>query len=130
MGNVEEGENQLYLAAQTYRRVLQLAGDPPQPVACEAHLGLARIYYEWNDMNSAEQHAQESFQLVQQLENTDKFVSYEVFLSRLKLAQGDLAGAAAMIAKADQFVRQHNLVSPMAELLSEVAILNEGELTF
>ena len=28
LGNVQEADNQLYLAAETYRRVLQLAGDP------------------------------------------------------------------------------------------------------
>ena len=43
LGNIQEAENQLYLAAETYRRVLQLAGDPPLPIVCEAHLGLARI---------------------------------------------------------------------------------------
>lgn len=130
LGYVQEGENQLYLAAQTYRRVLQLAGDPPQPVACEAHLGLARICYEWNDMNSAEQHAQESFQLAQQIENTDRFVSCEVFLARLKLAQGNLTGAATIIAKADQFVRQHNYVYRMPEVAAALVLtlLHQGNL--
>jgi LuxR family maltose regulon positive regulatory protein len=130
IGNVQEGENQLYLAAQTYRRVLLLAGDPPQPVAREAHLGLARICYEWNDMKSAEQHAQESFQLAQQIENRDKFISYEVFLSRLKLAQGDLAGATYIIAKADQFVRQHNFVSRMPDIAAAqvLTLLHQGNL--
>ena len=43
LGNVQEADNQLSLAAETYRRVLHLAGDQPLPIACEAHLGLARI---------------------------------------------------------------------------------------
>jgi LuxR family maltose regulon positive regulatory protein len=132
LGNIEEGENQLYLAAQTYRRVLQLAVDPPQPVTCEAHFGLARIYYEWNDMNSAEQHVQESFQLAQQIQiaNTDRFVSCEVFLARLKLAQGDLASAAAVLAKAEQFVRQHNFVNRMPEVAAAqvLTLLHQGNL--
>ena len=54
LGNIQEAENQLYLAAETYRRVLRLFGDQPQPFACEAHLGLARIFYEWNDLDAAE----------------------------------------------------------------------------
>jgi LuxR family maltose regulon positive regulatory protein len=130
LGNVQEGENQLYQAAQTYRIVLQLAGEPPQPVACEAHLGLARIFYEWNDMKSAEHHAQESFQLAQQLGNTDKFVSYEVFLARLKLAQGDLAGASAIISKVGQFVRQHSIVYRMPEIAATqvLILLHQGNL--
>ena len=43
LGQVQETENQLYQAAESYRRVLQLAGDPPWPAACEAYLGLARV---------------------------------------------------------------------------------------
>ena len=33
-------------AAETFRSGLQLAGDHPQPFENEAHLGLARIFYE------------------------------------------------------------------------------------
>ena len=95
LGNIQEAENQLHLAAETYQRVLQLVGDMPLPVACEAHLGLARIFYEWNDLEAAEQHGQQSLQLARQIENIDRFVACEVFLARLKLAQGDVAGAAA-----------------------------------
>ena len=40
----------------------------------------------------------------------DRFIVCEVFLARLKLAQGDVAGAAAMLAQADQSARQHNFV--------------------
>ena len=31
LGMIQEAENQLYVAAETYRRVLDLAGDPPLP---------------------------------------------------------------------------------------------------
>jgi LuxR family maltose regulon positive regulatory protein len=116
LGQVQEAENQLDLATQTYRRVLQLAGDPPLPVACEAHLGLARILYQWNDLDAAQQHGQQGLHLAQQIENTDNFVGCEVFLARLKLAKGDVAGADTILAKADQSVRQHNLVRRIPEV--------------
>ena len=104
-------ENQLYLAAETYRQVLQLAGDLPQPVVCEAYLGLARIFYEWNDLDAAEQYGQQSLQLARQYDKViDRFVICEVFLARLKLARGDVAGAAAMLAETEQSVRQNNFV--------------------
>ena len=54
LGNVQETENQLYLAAETYRHVLQLAGDQPLQIINEAHLGLARVLYEWNDLDAAQ----------------------------------------------------------------------------
>jgi LuxR family maltose regulon positive regulatory protein len=117
LGNVQEAENQLHLAAETYQRVLQLAGVTPQPVAGEAHLPLARICYEWNDLEAAEQHGQQSLHLARQFERgIDRFVLCEVFLARLKLAQGDVAGAAALLAQSSQSARQNNFVSRLPEV--------------
>jgi LuxR family transcriptional regulator, maltose regulon positive regulatory protein len=131
LGEVQEADNQLHLAAETYRRVLQLAGDPPLPVACEAHLGLARISYEWDDLDAAQKHGQQGVQLARQFENIiDRTVACEVFLARLKLAQGDVAGAAAILAEADQSVRQHNFVHRMPDVAAAqvLALLHQGNL--
>ena len=97
---MQELDNELYQAAETYRRVLQWAGDHPQQIIGEAHLGLARILYEWNDLDAADQHTQQSLHLARQYESIiDRFVISEVFLARLKLAQGDVEGAADILAK-------------------------------
>lgn len=130
LGNLQEADNQLYLAAETYRRVLQLFGDQPLPFASEAYFGLARVSYEWNDLDAAQQHAQQSAELAKQIENTDRFVACEVFLARLKLAQGDAAGAAAILAKASQSARQHNFVYPIPEIpaLQVLTLLRQGNL--
>ena len=109
LGQLQEADNQLYLAAETYRRALMLAGDPPRPMACEAHLGLARITYQWNDLDAAEQHGQQCLQLMRQMESVDTVASYGIFLARLKLAQGDLPGAVAALDDAEAFVRRHNV---------------------
>ncbi|MDR6224057.1 LuxR C-terminal-related transcriptional regulator [Desmospora profundinema] len=128
LGHLQEAENQLDTAIQTYRRVLQLAGDPPLPAACEAHLGLARIFYEWNDLDAALQHGQQSIQLAHQLENTDRIVASEVFLARLKLAQGDVAGAAAMLAKSGQFAHRHHFMFQVSEIAAAqvLTLLHRG----
>jgi len=131
LGILQEGENQLALAAQTYRRVLHLIGDAPQPIAgCEAHLGLARICYEWNALDAAQEHGQQSLQLARQQENTDRFVACEVVLARLKLAQGDVAGAAALLAQVGQAARQRNFVHRLPEVATAhvVALLRQGHL--
>jgi LuxR family transcriptional regulator, maltose regulon positive regulatory protein len=130
LGNLQEADNQLYLASETYQRVLQLVGDPPPLVVCEAHLGLARIYYEWNDLDVAQQHAQQSLQLARQIENTDRFVASEVFMARLKLAQGDAVGAAIILAQADQDARQHNFVYQTPEIAAAQVrtLLHQGNL--
>ena len=130
LGNLQEAENQLHLAAQTYRRVLQLFGDQPLPIACEAHLGLARIFYEWNDLDAAEQHWHQSAPLARQSERTDRSIACEAFLARLKLARGDVAGAAAILAEAEQSVRQHNFVHRLPEVAAArvLTLLRQGSL--
>jgi LuxR family transcriptional regulator, maltose regulon positive regulatory protein len=132
LGNVEEADNQLYPAAETYRRVLQLAGDQPLQIIYEAHLGLARVLYEWNDLEAALAHGQQSLQLARQYERViDRFVTCEVFLARLKLAQGDAAGAAAILAQASQSARQQNFVYRLPEVAAAhvLTLLRQGNLT-
>ncbi len=131
LGYVQEVDNELYQAAETYRQVLKWAGDHPQQIIGEAHLGLARILYEWNDLDAAEQHTQQSLHLARQYESIiDRHVISEVFLARLKLAQGDLAGAADILAKADQSVRQHHFVhrAPEVAAAQVLTFIRQGNL--
>ncbi len=131
MGAVLEGDNEYYQAAETYRRILRWVGDRPQKIISEAHLGLARILYEWNDLDAADEHAQQSLHLARQYESfIDRFVIVEVFLARLRLAQGDVAGAAAILAKTDQSIRQHNFVHRMPEVaaVQVLTLLRQGNL--
>ncbi len=111
LASIQEGDTLLAPAAETYRRVLELAGDPPLPVACGAHLGLARISYQWNDLAAAGQHGQQGLHLARQIPGTDRAVMCELFLARLKLAQGDLAGAATLLATAGQQARRHSFAA-------------------
>jgi len=131
LGTIQEADTQLYLAAETYRRVLHLAGDLPKPPACEAHLGLARLCYEWNDLDAALSHGQLSVHLARQLENTDKCIAGEVVLARLKLVQGDISGAAALLAEVGQSARQHNLVYRIPEVAAAqvLTFLRQGSLS-
>jgi LuxR family transcriptional regulator, maltose regulon positive regulatory protein len=125
LGYVQELDNEFYQAAETYRRVLQWAGDHPQQIIGEAHLGLARILYEWNDLDAAEQHTQQSLHLARQYESIiDRHVISEVFLARVKLAQGDVDRAAAILTKTDQSVREHNFLLRMPELATAQVLTN------
>jgi len=131
LGNVQEADNQLYQAAETYRHILQLTGDQPLQIIGEVHLGLARILYEWNDLDGAEQHGQQSLQLEQQYDKViDRFIICEVFLARLKLAQGDVASAATVLAQADQSARSQNFMYRIPEVAAEqvLMLLRQGNL--
>ena len=119
-------------ALETYRRYLQLLGDQPPLSANEAYLGMGRIFYEWNDLDAAEQHFQQSLQLARQYDKSiDRLVICEMFLARLKLARGDVAGAAAILAETEQSVRQNNFVHRMPEVaaLQVKVLLRQGNLT-
>jgi LuxR family transcriptional regulator, maltose regulon positive regulatory protein len=122
LGQLQEAGAQLSTAVETYRRVLHLAGDPPRPMASEAHLGLARIFYQWNDLEAAEQHGRECLRLTQQMESVDTFVSYAVFLARLRTAQGDTPAGVAVLAEAEAFVRRHNFGFRMPDIAGAQAL--------
>jgi LuxR family maltose regulon positive regulatory protein len=68
------------------------------------------VLYQWNDLDAARRQGEQSLQLARQIANTDRPVACEVLLARLALARGDAAGAAAILAEADQAARQHDFV--------------------
>jgi len=131
LGQVQEAETQLHLAADSYRHIVQTVGDSPLPAACDAYLGLARIHYEWNDLDAAQQDAERSLYLAQQTEEVDTPAASELFLARLKLAQGDAAGAAALLTPVEQFVRQHHFERRLSEVaaLQVLMLLRQDALT-
>jgi LuxR family maltose regulon positive regulatory protein len=130
LGDIQAAEIRLRKAAQTYRRALQLAGEQPLPYIGDAHLGLARILYEWNDLDAAQRHGQQGVQLARQIEHTDKFIAGEIFLARLKLARGDVAGAAAILDEASQSVQQNGFTFCWPEVVAAQVLvsLRQGDL--
>ncbi|MFC4301980.1 LuxR C-terminal-related transcriptional regulator [Cohnella boryungensis] len=129
LGNVQEDDNQLSLAEETYRGVLRLAGEPPIPVACEALLGLARISYERNDHDAAEEQARHALRLARLIENTDRFVACQLFQARMMLARGDLSGAQATIVEAGHTARLHRFVLQLPSIAAVQAetLLRQGK---
>jgi LuxR family maltose regulon positive regulatory protein len=130
LGQVQEADNQLSLATRTYKRVLRMAGDPPDPIACVAYIGLARITYQWNDLDAAGLHGQQCLQLTRQMESVDTFAACGVFLARLKLTQGDVPGATAVLDEAEEFVRQHNFLFRIPDVAAAqvLTLLHQGNL--
>jgi len=128
-GQAQELENQLPAAAETYRSVLAMFGDYPQPNAEEACLGLARIHYEWNDLEAAEMYGQRALQMARQFDRAiDRFILSEVFLAQLKLARGDVSGAAAMLAQTEQTTRQRNFILRLPDVAAAqvLTLLKQG----
>ena len=130
LAQVQEADTELVRASHSYERVLEQVGDPPRGMAGEAHLGLARICYEWNDLAAAEAHGRHCAEVSRQMDRTDTFVSYAVFVARLRLARGDLPGAVALLDDADAYARQHGFVFRGGEIAAArvLTLLRQGRL--
>ena len=129
LGQLQEADNQLSLAAETYRRVLQLAGDPPQRMACEAHLGLARICYEWNDLDAAL--AARATECPTDAADKRRHLRCVRGVSRPpETCPGRCVRRGRCLDEAEAFVRQHNFVFRMPEVAAAqvLTLLHQGHL--
>ncbi|WP_442603082.1 LuxR C-terminal-related transcriptional regulator [Paenibacillus sp. KN14-4R] len=116
LGNIQELENMLYMAAETYREVVRLATDPLPLVAYEAELGLGRLYYEWNDLDTALLYARQSIHHAKQFEMIDRVIVGEVLLAKVMLGRGEIGGTATILEKAELLSLQHNLVDQIPKI--------------
>jgi LuxR family maltose regulon positive regulatory protein len=117
LGQIQELNNQYRQAEQTYLQILRQYGEHPQPNISEIQLGLARIYYEWNELEPAEEYARQSLQLSRQYDlGIDRFMLSQIFLARIALARGDVANAESMISEANQLARQNNFVHCLPDI--------------
>ncbi|MEK4073987.1 LuxR C-terminal-related transcriptional regulator [Paenibacillus sp. FSL M7-0656] len=130
LGNIQEFNNQLHLAAESYQQVVHMAGKPPLPIACEAHLGLARVHYEWNNLDEAMLHAQQSVQLAHQFVQTDRVVASELWLARVTLAKADLHKAAIMLDRINETAQQLNFTKAIPDITAAyvLVLLRQGDL--
>jgi LuxR family maltose regulon positive regulatory protein len=129
LGETQELDNQLLQATETYRRALHLFGDDPQPSASQAHLGLARVSYEWNDLDAAEEQGERGLRLARQYDSTiDRFILCELLLTRISLARGYVAAAAARLDElaitARSPIYRHRL--PEIAMLQVMVLLRQG----
>jgi LuxR family maltose regulon positive regulatory protein len=129
LGQIQEGKNQLHLAAETYQQVMQLVDDYSPSNASVAYLGLARVFYEWNDLNAAEQYGEQSLRLAQQYDQViDRLILSEMFLARLKLARGDTSTATHILSQVEQTARQENYTFRVPDIAYDQAfvLLRQG----
>jgi LuxR family transcriptional regulator, maltose regulon positive regulatory protein len=107
LGHLQAGDNHLHLAARTYGRALDMLGDQPHAVACEVHLGLARICYEWNDLDAAATHAHKSSQLALALE-CDSGLGADALRAQLHLTRGQTDQALQLLSVASTAAQTRN----------------------
>jgi LuxR family maltose regulon positive regulatory protein len=122
LGQLQEAENQLHLAAETYQRGLPLIDEYSPYNASVAYLGLARIHYEWNDLDAAEKYGEQSLKLSRQFDQViDRLVVSEMFLSHPKLARGDANGAMGWMLQAEETSHLKNYTYRLPDIASHQA---------
>jgi ATP/maltotriose-dependent transcriptional regulator MalT len=103
LGQVQHAQGCLGAALHTYQQALQAPGGAGQlPFAGMAHVGVAEVLYERNELAAAHEHAIQGVALCRQLAYTQPLATGLALLARIRWAQGDAAGALDAIGQAGQ----------------------------
>jgi LuxR family transcriptional regulator, maltose regulon positive regulatory protein len=107
LGQVQLTQGRLSAALQTFRQVLELAteaGRPTLPAAGVAHVGVAEILYERNELDAALDQAMRGVELCRQIGYAQWLVTSLTTLACIRQARGDQAGALEAIGEAERLV--------------------------
>jgi LuxR family transcriptional regulator, maltose regulon positive regulatory protein len=113
LGQAQRGQGRLGAALQTYRQGLELAaeaGRPHLPTAGVAHVGLAEILRERNELDAALEHATEGVVLCRHLGYAQQLVTSLTVLTWIRQARGDVAGALEALEEAERLVPNPNVL--------------------
>ena len=103
LGQVQRARGNLDAALQTYREALATVGESSQAALLGlAHVGLAQVLYERNELTAALDHATRGVTLCRELAFTTPLASGLAMLARIRQAHGDAAGAWEAMGEAGQ----------------------------
>lgn len=118
LAELQTAAGQLRVAAATCRRGLEIGNSlafasPWAVILGFMHYQLAELFYEWNEIGAAAQHAAQGLEICQAGRN-EELESYAlVVLAQVQQVQGDRAGAVTLLQQAEQFTRKRNIASEM-----------------
>src|SRR5215212_2312469 len=107
LGQVQVTQGRLSAALQTFRQGLELvteAGRPALPAAGVAHVGVAEVLYERNELDAALDQAMRGVELCRQIGYAQWLVTSLTTLACIRQARGDQAGALEAIGEAERLV--------------------------
>ena len=103
LGEVQRAQGNLDAALATYRQALETAGESSQTALTGlAHVGLAQVLYERNELTAALDHATRGVTLCRQLAFTPPLATGLAVVARIRHAHGDAAGALEAMGEAGQ----------------------------
>ncbi len=104
LGEVQRAQGRLGAVQRTYQRGLEVASEFGQqpPPAGMAHVGLAEVLYERDELPAAHEHAAQGVALCRHLAFIQPLATGYAMLARIRWAQGDEAGALEAIGQAER----------------------------
>ena len=103
LGQVQRAQGNLDAALATYRQALDTFGESSQTALTgPAHVGLAQVLYERDELTAALDHATRGVTLCRQLAFTQSLATGLAVVARIRHAHGDAAGALAAMGEAGQ----------------------------
>jgi len=112
-GRVLAVRGQLYEAKGYFESAIQQGNEIP--INALAYMDLATLHYEWNELDVSDMHLQKAITLCQRGHNNEFLVGSLMIQSRLRAAQGNLAGAEKTLEQAWELVHSGNIPIPTAE---------------
>lgn len=109
LGEIHTQRGRLHDALLTYQQTLRLAeerGARQFFAVSRVRWGMALLYYEWNDLETATAHLNESIRIGRQWRQPRLLVHAYGLLALVKQAKGDPDGAVDMIRQAEQATRE------------------------
>jgi LuxR family maltose regulon positive regulatory protein len=104
LADIRITQGRLHEAMSIYERGLQLAtkqGAPALRGAADMHVGMSALYFERNELNTAEQHLLKSKELGELNELLKNPYRWRVTKAQIREAQGDLEGALELLDEAE-----------------------------
>jgi LuxR family transcriptional regulator, maltose regulon positive regulatory protein len=129
LGQVQRAQGDLDAAFATYRQALDVAGQVSSqpPHLGIAHVGLAEVLYERDELAAALDHATRGVTLCRQLAFTPPLAAGLAILARIRQAHGDAAAATAAMGEAGQFELSPQVVALLNPVPSQRARLLLGQ---
>ena len=133
LGQVQRAQGHLDAALATYRQALEIAGavSSQPPHLGMAHVGLAEVLYERDELAAALDHATRGIALCRQLAFTPPLAAGLAVLARIRQAHGDAAAATAAMGEAGQVELSPQVVALFNPVPSQRArlLLAQGDVT-
>ena len=129
LAGIQATDYQLHSAEATYRKVIKMIGDPTHVLGFEAHLGLAKILYDWNSLDEAESLALLCSELVV-LAKSRSEIGADLLRARLLSAKQEHMEAEALVARADGLTKAGQLTDRLREAtdLRVLLMLRRGDI--